>query len=99
MALRRVWNLPYNTHCDILPLLSNQIPIDIQLKCCFIKFHKSLLASENNLVRYLAECKSSSKNSTMCRNVNQILYDLNIDNLNLQMYSVNHMKKLYCKNG
>ena len=97
MALRRVWNLPYNTHCDILPLLSKQIPIDIQLKCRFIKFYKSLLASENNLVRYLAECKLTSKNSTMCRNVNQILYDLNIDNLNLQMYSVNHMKELYCK--
>ena len=97
MALRRVWNLPYNTHCDILPLISNQIPIEIQLKCRFIKFYKSLLASDNNLVRYLAECKSFSKNSTMCRNVNQILYDLNIDNLNLQMYSVNHMKELYCK--
>ena len=38
-----------------------------------------------------------SKNSTMCRNVNHFLYDLNIDNLNLQMYSVNHMKELYCK--
>ena len=97
MALRRVWNLPYNTHCDILPLLSKQIPIEIQLKCRFIRFYKSLLASENNLVRYLAECKSFSNNSTMCRNVNQILYDLNIDNLNLQMYSVNYIKELYCK--
>ena len=33
----------------------------------------------------------------MCRNLNQILYDLNIDNTNLQMYSVNYMKELYCK--
>ena len=32
MALRRIWNLPNNTHCDILPLLSSQYPLDIQLK-------------------------------------------------------------------
>ena len=29
MALRRIGNLPYNTHCDILPLLSNQLPLGI----------------------------------------------------------------------
>ena len=26
-ALRRVWNLPYNTHCDILFELSNALPV------------------------------------------------------------------------
>ena len=37
MALRRIWNLPVNTHCDILPLVSSQVPIEIQLKCRFLK--------------------------------------------------------------
>ena len=26
-ALRRVWNLPFNTHCDILCELSNTLPV------------------------------------------------------------------------
>ena len=26
-ALRRVWNLPFNTHCDILFELSNALPV------------------------------------------------------------------------
>ena len=34
-ALRRVWNLPPNTHCDLLPLIASQTPIDIQLKSRF----------------------------------------------------------------
>ena len=34
-SLRRVWRVPSNTHCDILPLLASQSPIDIQLKCRF----------------------------------------------------------------
>ena len=48
MALKRIWNLPSNTHCDILPLVCSQYPLDIQLKCRFLKFYRSLLKSENS---------------------------------------------------
>ena len=53
-ALRRIWSVPTNTHCDILPLLASQSPIDIQLKCRFLKFYRSLSNSGNALVRYLS---------------------------------------------
>ena len=41
MALKRIWNVPVNTHCDILPLISSQFPLEIQLKCRFLKFYRS----------------------------------------------------------
>ena len=66
-------------HCHLLPLISSQAPIDIQLKCRFLKFYRSLLESENNLIRYLSRFKTFSSYSTMGKNLNQILYDLNID--------------------
>ena len=53
-ALRRIWNIPSNTHCDILPLIASQSPIDIHLKCRFLKFYRSLIISDNVLIRYLS---------------------------------------------
>ena len=38
MALKRIWNLPVNTHCDIIPLVASQLPIEMQLKFRFFKF-------------------------------------------------------------
>ena len=45
-ALRRIWNLPADTHCDLLPLITSQVPIDIQIKCRYFKFYKALINSE-----------------------------------------------------
>ena len=49
-ALRRIWRLPSNTHCDILPLIASLSPINIQLNCRFLKFYKSISESDNSLV-------------------------------------------------
>ena len=94
MALRRIWNLPYNTHCDILPLISSQAPIEIQLKCRFVKFYRSLLESENNLIRYMSKLMTFSSNSVMGNNLNRILYDLDVDILELEVLSLVKIKKM-----
>ena len=60
MALRRIWNLPNNTHCDLLPLISSQVPIEIQLKCRFLKFYRSLLESDNKLIRFVPRSSLSA---------------------------------------
>ena len=97
-ALRRIWKLPGNTHCDILPLLSSQNPIDIQLKCRFVKFYKSLVISENNLIRYLSHASTFTSYSTMSKNLNQILYDINFELEELLHLSINNIKKIYYDN-
>ena len=95
MALRRIWNLPYNTHCDLLPLISSQAPIEIQLKCRFLKFYRSLLVSDNSLIRYMSRLMTFSSNSIMGSNLNRILCDLNLDMYQLQLLSLNKIKKFY----
>ena len=35
-AIRRMWNLPPDTHCNLLPLITSQDPVNIQLKCRFL---------------------------------------------------------------
>ena len=98
MDLKRIWNLPVNTHCDIIPLVASQLPIEMQLKFRFLKFYRSLLKSENNLINYLSKFKTFSNCSTMSNNLNQILYDLDVDLSELEMLSINKIKNLYHAN-
>ena len=95
MAIRRLWNLPFNTHCDLLPLLTSQSPIDIQLKCRFVKFYKSLVNSNNTLIKYLSNANTFSCYSTMSKNLNMVLQELNLDISELQNVSIGYIKKLY----
>ena len=95
MAIRRMWNLPFNTHCDILPLLTSQSPIDIQLKCRFVKFYRSLVNSNNTLIKYLSNVNTFSCYSTMSKNLNMVLQELNLDISELLTVSMGYIKKLY----
>ena len=37
-SIRRIWNLPYNAHCSMLPLLCQCLPVFEEFCCRFIKF-------------------------------------------------------------
>jgi hypothetical protein len=53
-CVRRVWDLPHNTHCQILPLLCNSLPIlDEVCKRC-LNFLHCCINSEFDLVRFAA---------------------------------------------
>ena len=94
-ALRKVWSVPSNTHCDIMPLLGSQSPIDIQLKCRFLKFYRSVINSDNALIKYLSNVMTFTNRSTMSSNFNRILYDLNIDVCELAKLSLKSVKDMY----
>ena len=81
--------------CNIVPLVSSQLPIEIQLKCRFFKFYKSLLQSDNELIRYLSKIRTFSSNCTMGKNLNQILDELDLDMFELDMLSPNKLKNMY----
>ena len=94
-ALRRIWSVPSNTHCDILPLLASQSPIDIQLKCRFLNFYRTLINSDNALIRYLSNAMTFTNRSTMSSNFNRILCDLNMDACELTKLSLKNVKDMY----
>ena len=94
-ALRRVWNLPPNTHCDLLPLIASQTPIDIQLKSRFFKFYKSCVKSDNELVSFLANKFKLENRSTMSKNLREIMIDLNLDFYEIMNVSEDKVKHLY----
>ncbi len=48
-ALRKLFNLPYNTHCNLLPYICQDLPPNIQLYRRAISFVKGLSVSNNSI--------------------------------------------------
>jgi len=64
---RRIWNLPYRTHCHLLPLLCNCIPIFDEICRRSLKFLQSCLFHNTMLVRSVAQFSlTEGRNSSPC---------------------------------
>ena len=68
IALRRVWSLPV-THRDLLPLISEMLPIEVAIQSRIIKFVKTLNEFENEIVRYIAKYAATAPDSILGRNI------------------------------
>ena len=80
---RIVLSLSNMTHCDLLPLIGDDMPLDIKLDCKYIGFYKSIATSDNSLVRYAAKCKMFDHSSTLGRNMTHLIhkYDIHVDDM------------------
>ena len=76
--MRRIWRFPRDSHCDIIPLITDVIPIELSLVCRFIKFFRTLLNSKNDTVRYICRTQCHGFSSVMGKNIRHIRYKYNI---------------------
>ena len=49
-AMRKVWKLHNLTHCNLLPVITNCLPLNIILEKRLLKFIWSIINSENRIV-------------------------------------------------
>ena len=91
-AIRRIWELPYNTHCKLLPLITEQKPVEISLTSRFIKFLKSVLESDNCIVSYMARLQSQNCRSVFGQNVRHIIVNNNLSWHELEATTNNAIK-------
>ena len=97
-AIRKIWELPYRTHCAMLPIIADAFPIEISLECKFVKFVKSTIESQNRSVAFMANLMKSNCNSIFGHNIRHLYlkYGLSLEDI-LRM-SMNKIKdKFYCK--
>ena len=75
--------VPYTTHCDLLPLIADNLPLEYSLDLKFISFFKTIATSDNSIVKYASKVMLKSHTSTLCRNMLHIRYkyDLSIDDI------------------
>ena len=53
-AVRKLWRLPYTTHCNLLHTINNSLPIEISLEKRSVKSIWSCVNSENDVVNYIS---------------------------------------------
>ena len=78
IAVRRLFNLPYRTHCRFLDDISELTHINVFLKVRFAKFIKTLLTSENILIKNMLQYTLSSTMFCTGLTLNRILLEFDI---------------------
>ena len=53
-GLRRIWDLPHNTHCNLLPLLCDTLPLMDELSCRCVTFITNVLDNDDDVVSHVA---------------------------------------------
>ena len=85
--------MPYNTHCGLLPLVSEQCPIEISLNCRFVKNLKTLLNSDNSTVSYIARVQSQNCRSIFGQNIRHIIVTNDLSWYEMDKYTTKAIKK------
>lgn len=90
-AIRRIWNLPNITHCNLLPYLSNSMNVRDQLICRFVKMFLVMYNSENPIMSYMAKRATVSSSGFIGRN---LIYVKDLLNVNVAELSSINIKTL-----
>ncbi len=53
--MKILWNVPRQTHCRLIALLSDSATLAVQLKVTFVKFMCKSLEYDNPVVKYVAK--------------------------------------------
>ena len=96
-AIRYLFNLPYKTHCVLLPLVCDDCTVQCQLYKRFVQFYRSLNTSHNSIVGLCAKLvlkgsRSSVSNSlsVVCNYYNHNRYDIS----HVQILSTNDINDM-----
>ena len=69
-AIRRIFNLPYRTHCKLLHLITQVLPIDMQLHIRTVKFLKSISMSGNDIVKMCTKLCLNGSGTALANSIN-----------------------------
>ena len=78
-SVRRIWNLPYTTHNNLLNHVCNEECIDVQIHKRFVVFFLSLLKTENKYVKCCVNMALNGSRSKLCNSLNYIAYKYKIN--------------------
>ena len=96
-ALRKMWSLPDRSHCILLPLISNTLPIEISMLHRVFNFYTKAVKSSNKIVSYIARNCKYVQSSVMGKNVKYILHKCNLLLGDLMVLSETKFKELCFK--
>ena len=82
-AIRKVWRVPYSTHCNILPYLANCMEIELLLAKRCIKFIDTMCKNDNKVVRTITQMGLLGSYSVIGANKRYLLCKFQFDICNV----------------
>ena len=79
-CVRRIFNIPCNTHCKLVPLICKDSAIHTKLYKRFLRFFINAKKSENSILSTMTKHVLSGSSSKACKTLNFICYTYNIQN-------------------
>jgi len=68
-----IWRISARTHCKLVALISNAMPIDISLKQRFCKFSEKLFTRGSKFIKCIANIALNNLISDFCINYNAVI--------------------------
>ena len=79
VAMRRVWRLPWTTHCRLLPHLADTMPPELLLARRGIAFAHQMLKSENGVMKTVAGMARCNPASILGTNIRHLEAKYSLD--------------------
>ena len=79
-CVRRIFNIPCNTHCKLVPLICKDSAIHTKLYNCFLRFFINAKKSKNSILSTMTKHVLFGSSSIACKTLNFIRYTYNIQN-------------------
>ena len=98
-CIRKIWRLPNTTHCVLLPIICNVVPVEIQLHRRFVKFMCSLSNSKNMYIQTCLSLVLGGSASKVCNSLNRMVYLYSLDKHQLSNMSKDACKTLVCSSS
>ena len=83
MAVRRVWRVPWTTHCNLLPHIAGVMPPELSLAKRSIKFITKLIKSDNMTVKTITGMGLYSQHSFVGKNFRHLSAKYEMDTNNI----------------
>ena len=100
-AIRKLFNLPYKTHCNLLPTIAGTQSIECQIITRKIKFICSALQSPNVSLQHLMNIAIQGSGSCISKSINHILatFKYTIDKVCNRSNTLINDIKMACNNN
>ena len=90
-CIRKIFNIPYNTHCRFLHHICKDSSIQVKLHRRFMKFFINLCNSENVYVQTMAKVVKNGSRSSACLSLNYLCW---LYNINKNCISMSSLRKI-----
>ena len=89
-SIRYLLQLPYKCRYIYLPLICNDLPVDVQLHSRFLNFFQKMVhKTENQLIKLCCDIALQGSRSSVCNTLNLLVYRYRIDKYNINYGTFN----------